>query len=251
MYFAETPYYPTHFHLYPFSFLPFAPLNFVDYAETASHFSPLVPQSNLGQRRSAYPSGKRIFDLVLCVSAAPMLLVLFMIIAFAIWLEDGRNPLFYQMRTGMHGKRFRMYKFRTMVPNAEALKPTLQHLNELQWPDFKIKNDPRITVVGRVLRRTSLDELPQIINVFLGEMSLVGPRPTSFSAETYEPWQVARLNAVPGLTGLWQVSGRSNLEFDERVRLDIEYINNRSVWYDLMLICKTFEVAILKREGAY
>lgn len=194
---------------------------------------------------------KRAFDLILCIIASPLLVCLFAIISAAIWLEDGANPFFFQMRTGLGGKRFRMFKFRTMVPDAEEKKQELQHLNELEWPDFKIKNDPRITRVGKFLRCSSLDELPQIINILLGDMSLVGPRPTSFSAETYKPWHMARLNAVPGLTGLWQVSGRSNLEFDERVLLDIEYIENQSLWTDFKLICRTFTTACIKQEGAY
>lgn len=194
---------------------------------------------------------KRAFDLFLIISASPLIVSLFVIVSIAIWLEDGSNPFFFQERTGLGGKRFRMYKFRTMVPDAEEKKQELLHLNELVWPDFKIKNDPRITRVGKFLRCSSLDELPQLVNVLLGEMSLVGPRPTSFSAETYKPWQMARLAAVPGLTGLWQVSGRSNLEFDERVLLDIEYIENQSLWYDLKLILKTFTTACVKQEGAY
>ena len=198
-----------------------------------------------------YKVSKRIFDLVICFSALPALIILFMIIAAAIWIEDGENPFFFQIRTGFGGKRFRMFKFRTMVPNAESLKKDLMHLNELQWPDFKIKEDPRITFVGKFLRRTSLDELPQILNVFLGDMSLVGPRPTSFKPETYKVWHMERLQAVPGLTGLWQVSGRSNLEFDERVQLDIEYIHNQNMLYDIKLIFATLVTAIIKREGAY
>jgi lipopolysaccharide/colanic/teichoic acid biosynthesis glycosyltransferase len=121
-----------------------------------------------------------------------------------------------------------MLKLRTMVRNAEEMKAQLAHLNELAYPDFKISNDPRITRVGRILRKTSLDELPQLLNVIRGDMSLVGPRPTSFSASTYSLWHTARLEAKPGITGLWQVSGRNELDFDERLRLDIAYIDERS-----------------------
>lgn len=220
-----------------------------DFAPKASVFD--SRKTSIGIFSPGYRFSKRVFDMVLCISALPALLLLFSFIVGAIWLEDRSNPFFFQVRTGLGGKRFRMYKFRTMVPNAEEMKKELMHLNELEWPDFKIKNDPRITRVGKFLRRTSLDELPQLFNVFLGDMSLVGPRPTSFKPETYKAWHMERLEVIPGLTGLWQVSGRSNLEFDERVQLDIEYIQRQSMWYDLNLIFKTFETAILKNEGAY
>jgi lipopolysaccharide/colanic/teichoic acid biosynthesis glycosyltransferase len=142
-----------------------------------------------------------------------------------------------------------MVKFRTMVPNAEALKPALAHLNERPWPDFKITNDPRITRVGRILRQTSLDELPQIINVVKGEMSLVGPRPTSFEPSTYSFWHTYRLEVTPGITGLWQVEGRNVTNFDERLRLDIEYIRRRSLVLDLKILLQTVPT-VLRRSGA-
>jgi len=123
-------------------------------------------------------------------------------------------------------------------------------LNELQWPDFKITNDPRITRVGRILRKTSLDELPQIINILKGEMTLVGPRPTSFSAETYDLWHTERLDVTPGLTGLWQITGRASMEFEERVRLDVAYIQRRSVMFDIMILLRTV-VATLEQRGAH
>jgi lipopolysaccharide/colanic/teichoic acid biosynthesis glycosyltransferase len=136
-----------------------------------------------------------------------------------------------------------------MVPNAEALKEKYAHLNELQWPDFKITNDPRITKVGKILRKTSLDELPQLINVLKGEMSLVGPRPTSFGAETYKLWHTERLDVMPGLTGLWQIIGRASLEFDDRLRLDIAYIDRRCLWLDILILFKTI-TAVFKQRGA-
>jgi len=120
-------------------------------------------------------------------------------------------------------------------------------LNELQWPDFKITNDPRITKIGRILRKTSLDELPQLWNVVRGEMSLVGPRPTSFSAETYDLWHTERLKAVPGITGLWQLLGRGETEFDERLRMDIAYIERRSLWLDIHILFRTIFVVIEQR----
>jgi lipopolysaccharide/colanic/teichoic acid biosynthesis glycosyltransferase len=157
--------------------------------------------------------------------------------------------LFIQQRTGIGGKRFRMYKFRTMVANADELKITLSHLNELTPPDFKITNDPRVTRVGHILRKTSMDELPQIINILKGEMSWVGPRPTSFGAETYSLWHTERLEVTPGLTGLWQVAGRSDLDFDERLKLDIEYIEKQNLWLDIRILFQTVG-AVLTRKGA-
>jgi lipopolysaccharide/colanic/teichoic acid biosynthesis glycosyltransferase len=166
-----------------------------------------------------------------------------------IWLDSPGPVIFVQDRTGYGGRRFRMFKFRTMVPNAAQLKQQLAHLNELTWPDFKISNDPRITRVGRVLRRTSLDELPQIFNVLKGDMSLVGPRPTSFDASTYALWHTERLEVMPGLTGLWQVSGRSTLDFADRLRLDIEYIERQSVWLDMSILLRTV-TAVFAGTGA-
>jgi len=132
-----------------------------------------------------------------------------------------------------------MLKFRTMVQNAEELKASLQHLNILPPPDFKIIDDPRITRVGKFLRKTSLDELPQILNVIRGDMSLVGPRPTSFAASTYDLWHTERLEVKPGITGLWQVNGRNSMTFDERLRLDIDYVRNMSFALDVKILAQT------------
>ena len=143
-----------------------------------------------------------------------------------------------------------MYKFRSMVPNAEELKSKYAHLNELQWPDFKITNDPRVTKIGRILRKTSLDELPQLINVIKGEMSLVGPRPTSFGSETYKLWHTERLDVMPGMTGLWQIIGRAQLEFDDRLRLDIAYIDRAGIWFDINILFLTV-AAVFKQRGAH
>jgi len=202
-------------------------------------------------RGRAYRRAKRIMDLTLSLLAMPIVLPLFVIIALAIKIESPGGPIiFTQNRTGKSGRRFKMYKFRTMVPNAEELKKQLAHLNELQWPDFKITNDPRVTRVGKFLRKTSLDELPQIINVIRGDMSLVGPRPTSFDASTYQLWQTARLDVKPGLTGLWQVYGRGNTEFDERLRLDILYIEHRCLGLDIEILVRT-ALAVFQGRGAY
>jgi lipopolysaccharide/colanic/teichoic acid biosynthesis glycosyltransferase len=196
-----------------------------------------------------YLRAKRLFDLTVCLLALPFLLVLFLLCAIAIRLDTPGPILIAQERTGRDGGRFRMFKFRTMVRNAEELKASLAHLNVLPPPDFKILNDPRITRVGKFLRQSSLDELPQIINVLRGEMSLVGPRPTSFQPSTYSLWHTYRLEVTPGITGLWQVNGRNATTFDERLRIDIEYIERCSFRLDLAILLKTVP-AVLRRSGA-
>jgi lipopolysaccharide/colanic/teichoic acid biosynthesis glycosyltransferase len=188
-------------------------------------------------------------DLALCVVVAPVAAVLMAGIALAIRVDSPGPALFRQARTGRNGVRFSMFKFRTMVKNAEALKPTLMHLNVLPPPDFKIPDDPRITRVGKFLRRSSLDELPQVINIFLGQMSWVGPRPTSFRSETYDVWHAVRLEVPPGLTGLWQVRMRHSSTFDERVRLDVEYIESSSLMTDLRILIMT-ALSVVRRTGA-
>jgi lipopolysaccharide/colanic/teichoic acid biosynthesis glycosyltransferase len=202
-------------------------------------------------RGRSYLIAKRIMDIFLICLALPLLLPLFLLIGLFIQLESPGAPvIFFQMRTGRGGIPFRLYKFRTMVPNAEAMKEKLAPLNELQWPDFKITNDPRITRVGKLLRKTSLDELPQLINVLRGEMSLVGPRPTSFSVQTYQLWQTERLMAIPGLTGLWQIVGRGTTEFDARLRMDIAYIEHACLWLDIQLLARTI-LSVLLQRGAH
>jgi lipopolysaccharide/colanic/teichoic acid biosynthesis glycosyltransferase len=196
-----------------------------------------------------YAVTKRALDLGLSLLALPIVLPVGLLCVLAIRLESPGPVLFAQQRTGQHGVRFPMFKFRTMVQNAEELKASLQHLNILPPPDFKIPNDPRITRVGGFLRKTSLDELPQILNVIRGEMSIVGPRPTSFAASTYDLWHSERLEVVPGITGLWQIKGRGTMTFDERLRLDIEYIERRSTMLDLRLIAET-ALAVFKGSGA-
>jgi len=181
----------------------------------------------------------RTLEIVVCLLALPFVLPVLGLCAIAVRLDSPGAPFFSQLRTGRNGRRFRMFKLRTMVRNAAELKEKYAHLNELTPPDFKITNDPRVTRVGRFLRRTSLDELPQIFNVLRGDMGLVGPRPTSFSADTYSLWHTARLDVRPGLTGLWQVSGRNELDFDDRLRLDIAYIRNRCLTLDLLLLLRT------------
>lgn len=208
------------------------------------------PQKRLLTGR-AYWSAKRAIDLLLVVSMSPLWLSLCGLVALIIRITSpGAAVVFSQDRTGKGGARFSMYKFRTMVPNAEKLKEQYAHLNELQWPDFKITDDPRVTSIGKFLRKTSLDELPQLINVLKGDMSLVGPRPTSFGPETYKLWHTERLDVTPGLTGLWQIIGRAQLEFDDRLRLDIAYIERASLWFDFNILLKTI-LAVFERRGAY
>jgi lipopolysaccharide/colanic/teichoic acid biosynthesis glycosyltransferase len=172
-------------------------------------------------------------------------------VALAIKL-DSPGPIFYrQQRVGKHGRRFWMLKFRSMRQDADRLLDTLRAHNEASGPLFKMRRDPRITRVGRLLRRWSLDELPQLFNVLRGDMSLVGPRPPiPAEVEEYEDWQHGRLRAVPGITGLWQVSGRSEVPFHDMVRLDLHYIRNWSLGLDLVILLRTIP-AVLTSRGAY
>jgi lipopolysaccharide/colanic/teichoic acid biosynthesis glycosyltransferase len=198
----------------------------------------------------AYQVAKRLMDIVLVVASAPLWLPVMAACALAIKLDDPRaRTVFVQVRAGAGGRTFRMHKFRTMVPNAEEMKHQLRHLNELEWPDFKITNDPRITRPGSFLRKTSLDELPQLWDVLRGHLSLVGPRPTDFMPDTYRLWQTERLDVKPGMTGLWQIYGRGLAEFDDRTRLDIAYISRRSLWLDLQILARTVP-AVLAQRGA-
>lgn len=189
---------------------------------------------------------KRTFDLFFSFSIIMLGSPVFLIIAFVIWLND-RGPVFFiQERVGLNGRRFRIFKFRTMVVNAEALKVSLLGLNEQTGPVFKITNDPRVTRIGRFLRKTSFDELPQFFNVMRGEMSVVGPRPQiSSEVETYKRWQKRRLTIKPGITCTWQVTGRNNIPFNQWVMLDLEYIDNRSLALDAGLIIKTIKVIFI------
>jgi lipopolysaccharide/colanic/teichoic acid biosynthesis glycosyltransferase len=219
--------------------------NFLDYRWIEKY----RPEDRLLKGRF-YLQAKRIFDLTVVLITMPFWLALMILIYFLIDITSpGAPAIFIQWRTGKNGKRFPMYKFRSMVPNAEELKKTYAHLNELQWPDFKITNDPRITPLGKFLRKTSLDELPQLFNVLRGEMTLVGPRPTSFGAETYKLWHTERLDVEPGLTGLWQIVGRGKIEFDDRLRMDIAYIERRGFWLDIVILFKTVS-AVFKQHGA-
>ena len=201
---------------------------------------------------NSYFVAKRVLDLSLVILSIPLWVPLMAVIAIMILATSpGAEVLFIQQRTGKGGQRFKMYKFRSMVPNAEELKKGLAAVNasgDLAGP-LKLANDPRVTPIGRILRKTSLDELPQVINVLLGDMSLVGPRPTSWSPESYKLWHTERLDVLPGITGLWQVFGRGGEDFDEWLRWDIRYLERRSLWLDTMILFKTFS-AVFGRHGA-
>lgn len=195
---------------------------------------------------------KRVLDLTLILLASPLLLVIFGVIALLIKLDGSGGPVFYsQVRVGENGKKFHMYKFRSMIPNADKYRDQLVKQQNQDPRHPKIVDDPRITKIGRFIRRTSIDELPNLINVVRGQMSLVGPRPpTPDEVELYDEWHMQRLNTVPGITGLWQVSGRSHVPFDEMVLLDIYYIENWAIRLDLEILLRTIP-RVLLREGAY
>ncbi|MDK2979738.1 MAG: hypothetical protein PWQ55_85 [Chloroflexota bacterium] len=197
----------------------------------------------------AYFRAKRFFDLFLTLITAPVWMLVVLITIMVVKHEYPSRKVFYkQLRTGRGGTRFWMYKFQTMVPNADELKPMLMHLNVLEWPDFKVPDDPRVTKVGKFLRKTSIDELPQLFNVLKGEMSLVGPRPTSFSPDTYKIWQTERLDVPPGVTGLWQITHRGETEFKERLLIDIAYIQHQCMRLDIAILVRTI-TSIFKGKG--
>ncbi|HEX3759742.1 MAG TPA: sugar transferase [Kofleriaceae bacterium] len=194
---------------------------------------------------------KRSVDIVLSAVGLVVLSPILLILALAVKLTSRGPMLFVHKRCGLGGRQFRFFKFRTMVQDAEAKKRALEHLNEMKGPAFKMRHDPRITRLGRVLRKTSLDELPQLWNVLRGDMSLVGPRPpTPDEVARYTPRQLQRLSVIPGITGLWQVSGRNDIEdFDRWVDLDLTYVKSWSMWLDLRILLKTI-VVVLQVRGA-
>jgi len=196
--------------------------------------------------------GKRILDVAGSLLAGMLLLPLLPLMALAIKLDDPKAPVIYRsVRLGRNGVPFMFYKFRSMVDGAHESSVYLRHLNEVEGPVFKMARDPRVTRVGRVLRSSSLDEIPQLWNVLRGDMSLVGPRPPiPEEVESYQPWQRCRLAVRPGLTCLWQVSGRSRLGFEEWMRLDLRYIETLSPGNDLRILLRTIP-AVLSRRGAY
>ena len=199
--------------------------------------------------RPSYRVIKRGLDIGVCLALVPLVVPLMLVVALVVRLDSPGPVFFVQERTGRHGRRFKMVKFRTMVRDAEELKASLAHLSIVPAPDFKVLDDPRITKVGRVLRATSLDELPQLANVLVGQMSLVGPRPTSFKPSTYSLWHTSRLEVRPGVTGLWQVIGRNEADFDQRLRLDVRYIEHCSLPLDVWILIQTAG-AVVRRRGA-
>jgi lipopolysaccharide/colanic/teichoic acid biosynthesis glycosyltransferase len=201
--------------------------------------------------KPVYDASKRLIDVLLSVVALIGLLPVMLLVMLLIKL-DSRGPIFYrQERIGKDGKPFRMLKFRSMFSLDKDVPDELRTLNESSGPLFKMRNDPRITHVGRIIRRLSIDELPQVLNVITGEMSLVGPRPPlPRELAAYEELQLLRLRVKPGMTGAWQVSGRSRLTFEDMVRLDLDYIERRSLLLDLSLIARTIP-SVLVGDGAY
>jgi exopolysaccharide biosynthesis polyprenyl glycosylphosphotransferase len=206
-----------------------------------------------GPRNTTYLAIKRLLDLVISAVVLVLLSPLFLVTAILVKLTSPHGPVFYPWKVlGRNRRPFIGYKFRTMVPNADELKKKLLQQNEMQGPVFKMRNDPRVTRLGRFLRKYSLDELPQLYSVLKGDMSLVGPRPPGRDeADEFQFWQRRKLSVTPGITCLWQVNGRSNIKsFDEWARLDLQYISNASLWLDLAILVKTVPAVILGR-GAH
>jgi lipopolysaccharide/colanic/teichoic acid biosynthesis glycosyltransferase len=196
-----------------------------------------------------YVLAKRAIDVVASALALILLAPLIVLLVALVKLEQpGARAIYRQPRVGRAGRRFMVLKLRTMVPNADALREDLRARSVVAWPDFRVHDDPRVTPLGRVLRRSSLDELPQLVNVVRGDMSLVGPRPTSFGEDTYALWQTERLRFQPGLTGPWQVLGRGTMDFTERCRLEISFFRRPSIWRELRLLLATLPV-IVRRTG--
>jgi lipopolysaccharide/colanic/teichoic acid biosynthesis glycosyltransferase len=197
------------------------------------------------------PRSKRIVDVTLAGTAILLLSPLLLVLLLAVAADTRANPIFVQERTGRGGRPFRMYKFRTMAKDAERRLEALRHLNEVPWPMFKIRKDPRITRLGRFLRSASLDELPQLLNIIKGDMSIVGPRPPlPHEVAVYSSDHARRLSVLPGLTGLWQVSGRADCTFELAVALDLRYIDTQSLRTDIAIILRTFS-AVVRGKGAY
>ncbi len=210
---------------------------------------PSIAEAAIEERPRRFEFAKRACDVL---GATALLLIFSPLMAFIyalLFITTRGKPIFAQVRVGRNGKRFVLYKFRTMVDNAERLQTEVK--NELDGPVFKNRRDPRVTRIGRVLRKLSLDELPQLFNVLKGDMSLVGPRPpVPREVAQYTPYQMQRLSVKPGLTGLWQISGRADLPFERWVELDLEYVRKRSLLLDLYILLRT-PWAVLSGKGAY
>ncbi len=213
-----------------------------------------LPVALAGQERAvpaSWNAAKRTIDLGIGSLALLFALPLIALAALAIVIVDPGNPFFTQERVGKHGRRFRLWKLRTMVHGAHQMRHHVAHLNECDGPVFKIKRDPRLHRIGAFLRSTSIDELPNLFNVVRGDMSLVGPRPPlTEEVEHYSSYALRRLTAMPGITCLWQINGRSSVNFDEWMRLDNLYIDTWSPVLDLKILLKTIP-AVLRKEGAH
>ncbi len=197
-----------------------------------------------------YHSYKRMMDILVSGVALILFSPIFLTVAIAIKLTSKGPLLFKQTRVGLGGRHFTCLKFRSMIVNADEMKADLEHLNEATGPVFKIKNDPRMTPIGKFIRKASLDELPQLWNVFVGDMSIVGPRPAvPIEVEKYGQREFNRLAVRPGITCIWQISGRSNLSFEEWMELDLKYIENMSFWGDIKIVWQTVP-AVLTGRGA-
>lgn len=203
------------------------------------------------RKKRVYHVCKRIFDLIMSLGALVVLWPVFLVIAIAIKIDDPHGGVFYsQTRIGKDGRQFRMFKFRSMVTDADKKLKTLLKYNDVDGAMFKMKEDPRITRVGKFIRKHSLDELPQLVNVLLGDMSLVGPRPPlPREVKEYGLTDVQRLAVVPGCTGLWQISGRNNVSFDTMVALDLKYIREANIWVDFVILLKTFRIIISPNDA--
>lgn len=230
-----------------------------DLAQPAAFGEPARPQArddawvlpSAMASRPVYEATKRLFDILIAAALLGLLSPLLLVTLIVVKATSPGGAIFRQTRCGRGGSIFTCLKFRTMVPNAEEARDALLASNECSGPVFKIRRDPRVTRVGRILRKTSIDELPQLWNVLRGDMSLVGPRPPLPDEVTaYTARERQRLSVRPGLTGLWQVSGRSNLSFERWVELDLEYVQRRSFWLDLRVLLLTVP-AVLSGRGAW
>jgi exopolysaccharide biosynthesis polyprenyl glycosylphosphotransferase len=221
----------------------------VELASVTGFDLPMIGMSRVPTSQGSL-AAKRVLDVVVATLAIIVFAPVLLATAIAIRLESRGPVLFKQVRSGRNGRKFVMYKFRSMCTDAEKRLAELQHLNEMDGPVFKIKHDPRITRVGRFIRKTSIDELPQLFNVLFGDMSLVGPRPPlPTEVAQYEAWQRRRLSVRPGITGMWQVSGRNAIDFSKWMELDLEYIDRWSLWLDVQILFRTVP-AVLLRSGA-
>lgn len=202
------------------------------------------------QKTNMYIFMKKVIDVIVSICGLVILSPILLIIMIAIKIESKGPVIFSQDRVGYKGEIFKMYKFRSMVVNAEELKVSLEEKNEMDGPMFKIKEDPRITRIGRFIRKTSIDEIPQLINILKGDMSLVGPRPSlEEEVKEFNPWMIERLEVKPGLTCIWQVSGRNDISFEEWMKLDIKYVREKNLVLDIKLILKTFLVLFGDRHA--